>query len=297
MKHINGAPPRIKRDVILQAIIAWANDDIRIRAAILTGSLARNDGLADELSDIDVELIANDPGSLMSDPHWIREIAQLVTELPLNSSHEQRWPTRLAIYSDGTKVDYTLASPQRLNEMASQQKLDPLYERGYRVLLDKAHLTSNLPAPVGSIGISQLPSNDVFRASVEEFWFEATHVPKYLLRGELWLVKQRDHMMKTLLLRMLEWHAITTVPRPVEVWHIGTRMRQWVDQQTWDEIQHTFGRFDAWDAKRAFDATVALYSRLGKEVADAAGLEYPYTVEDSVVRICSTLLAGLGRTS
>jgi aminoglycoside 6-adenylyltransferase len=100
--------------------------------------------------------------------------------------------------------------------------------------------------------------------------------------------------MKGLLLQMLEWHAVSS--RPVDVWHIGTRMKQWVDQPTWDELQQVFGRFDALDSIRAFEATVALYSRLATEVARSAGLEYPRSVESGIMSICSRLLAYLAES-
>lgn len=280
-----------EREAILQNIISWAQGNSAIQALVLTGSLARGDGLADPLSDIDIELIADDPNSLMSDFGWLGEVGKLVTVLPLNPSAEQRWATRLAIYSGGTKVDYTLAAPARIREMAGQQKLDPLYERGYRILLDKAGLTIDLPSPSGHVPTGTLPANEEFRAAVEEFWFEAAHVPKYLVRGELWLVKQRDQTMKALLLQMLEWHAKSS--RQVDVWHIGTRMKEWVDKPTWDELQQAFGRFDAADSIRAFKVTVALYSRLAKEVAGSGGLEYPTSVESGIMSICRPLLERL----
>ncbi|HLI12370.1 MAG TPA: aminoglycoside 6-adenylyltransferase [Alphaproteobacteria bacterium] len=291
-KNASAAAP--ERDVILQKIILWAQDNSAIQALILTGSLARADQLADALSDIDIEIIIDDPTLLMSDFGWLGEIGQLVTVLPLDPSPEQHWATRLAIYSGGTKVDYTLAGPARLCEMANHQKLEPLYERGYKILLDKAGLTNDLPPPSGHAPTRTLPSNDAFRASVQEFWFEAAHIPKYLIRDELWLVKQRDQTMKALLLQMLEWHAASS--RPVDVWHIGTQMKQWVDKATWDELQQVFGRFDVLDSSRAFKATVALYSRIAKDVARSAGFEYPDSVESGIMSICDPLLACLEGT-
>jgi aminoglycoside 6-adenylyltransferase len=281
------------RDAILQNIVVWAQRNRAIQALVLTGSLARTDGLADALSDIDIELIADDPDVLMSDSGWLHEIGAPVTVLHLNPSAGQRWATRLAIYSCGTKVDYTLAAPARLIEMASLQALEPLYERGYRVLLDKAGLTTELPPPSGHVPTPALPTNEAFRAAVEEFWFEAAHIPKYLVRDEPWLAKQRDQTMKTLLLQMLEWHAIAS--GAVDVWHNGTRMKQWLDDATWNQLQQVFGRFDAADARKAFGATVALYSRLGRTVARSAGLEYPESVERGIMSICRPLLAYLDR--
>ena len=50
--------------------------------------------------------------------------------------------------------------------------------------------------------------------------------------------------MKTLLLRMLEWHALARSERPVDVWHIGVHMKAWVDERTWTELHAVFSRFD-----------------------------------------------------
>ena len=62
---------------------------------------------------------------------------------------------------------------------------------------------------------------------MEEFWFEAWHIPKYLKRNDLWVVKFRDWTMKQLLLRMLEWHAIATNGPALDISHIGVHMKDW----------------------------------------------------------------------
>ncbi len=72
------------------------------------------------------------------------------------------------------------------------------------------------------------------------------------------MVKLRDNTMKELLLCMLEWHAIARSPKPVDIWHNGLRMHEWVAPQTWIELQKTFGQFGATDAQRAFEATIQL---------------------------------------
>ena len=45
----------------------------------------------------------------------------------------------------------------------------------------------------------------------------------------------RNQTIKPLLLQMLEGHAVSS--GAVDLWHIGTRMEQWVDKPTWDELQ------------------------------------------------------------
>ncbi len=174
--------------------------------------------------------------------------------------------------------------------MIDGRKLDPLYERGYRVLLDKSGVTAGLPAASYGFPVAGLPTQEKFSALVEEFWFEAFHVPEYLARGELWLVKQRDWTMKELLLRMIEWHAVARNAGPIDVWHIGTRLHEWTDRETSAELQGVFGRFDATDARRAFEATTRLFGRLSREVAQRADLDYPQRVESQITALNARLL-------
>ncbi len=268
------------RTEILDAIVGWAKAHKGVEALVHTGSLVRPDNRADEFSDLDIEIIAARPASLASNDGWLAEIGELITVLRLDEE-DQDWPTRLAIFEGGVKVDFTVAGRRRLEEMI-KSGLDPLYERGYRVLLDKSGVTTALPTASHRFPIPSLPSPDEFRERVEEFWFEAFHIPKYLARGELFLVKQRDWTMKELLLEMIEWHAVATNHEPVDVWHNGTRLKEWTDPDTWRALQETFGRFDAGDQMRAFDETTKLYGRLGREVAARAGFQYPQKVEDKI---------------
>jgi aminoglycoside 6-adenylyltransferase len=278
-------------DDVLESIIEWGTKSEHVQALIQTGSLARKDGSADDLSDLDVEIIMANPTILMANSAWLGEIGDLITVLPLDPEDGQEWASRLAIYAGGVKVDFTLAGIERLRSMATERTLDPLYDRGYRVLIDKAGLTEHLPDPSRGFPVQPLPSQEMFRAAVEEFWFEAFHVPKYLARGELWLVKQRDWTMKELLLRMLEWHALARNSDRIDIWHIGTRLRDWTDAETWKQLQGTFGQFDAADARRAFEATAELYGRLGREVARIVGLEYPQRVEDEIMAISAAIMS------
>lgn len=281
------------RDEYLQSVLDWAGATDAVLALIQTGSLARQDGSADEYSDLDIEIICSDPETLATDDDWLRQIGPVVTVLRLDAGHDQPWPTRLAIYRGGVKIDFTVAGIERLHRMIGPEGLDDLYARGYRVLLDKAGITASLPPPPYRFPAESLPSQQEFQASVEEFWFEAFHVPRYLARGEPWLVKQRDWTMKTLLLRMAQWHAAAVQHGNVDVWHNGLRMDQWTDRDTWQAMQQVFGRFDATDARRAFEATVRLYGRLGREVAERARLEYPQACEDQIQDLNRMVLSRL----
>ena len=264
---------------LIERIVAWAEADDNIRALVMTGSAARNPDTVDRFSDRDIEIIARDPTLLATDDAWIHAIAPVWVSLPLG---DPGGFARLVFFEGGRKVDFGVMDRSHMDRRIARRQLDDLYERGYRVLLDKDGLTTGLPEPTGGSPRHTLPSEAELADTVTEFWFEAAHMPTYLTRGDLWVVKFRDWTMKQMLLRMLEWHALATRGEETDVWHIGTKMKRWVDAETWDELQHVFGRFDRKDSWHALVAMMRLFSRLTHETATALDLDYPADSEEFI---------------
>ena len=193
-------------DAFLARLVGWAEARPDIASMIMTGSRARPGASVDSYSDYDLEIFTDDAHSYTNTSDWTAEIEEVWVFLPTESS--RGCPTRLIIFDGGRKVDFSILPVSALEEAAATQRLDDLYDRGFLVLVDKRGLASRLPSPSYSPPPRRAPTEDEFRATVEEFWFEAWHIPKYLARGDLWVVKFRDWTMKELLLRMLEWHAM-----------------------------------------------------------------------------------------
>lgn len=234
------------KDGFLARITEWAERQPDIRTLVLTGSRARDDGSVDETSDYDIEVVY----------------------LP-ETRADDRYLMRLAVFAGGMKIDFAFAPTTVLEEMVTEQKLNSLYERGYRVLLDKDGLAARLPRATHRPPIGRSPT-------------EASHVPKLLQRNELWVVKTRDWTMKLLLLKMIEWHAIATRGESYDVWHIGSRMEKWAAPQVWERLHAAFGRFDAGDAWPTLLATASLFRDLAIETGQKLGHRYPHDVDRSI---------------
>lgn len=274
---------------LLEAIVAWARSDPNVLALVMTGSRARAGASPDGFADFDLEIIAEDVQALVRDDRWWRAFGE-VWVYWFDEDPEE--PTRLIVYENGQKVDFSLYGRERIHKQ--RENLDELYERGYRVLVDKERLTAELPKPTGAFPVRSLPTQDEFTAVVYEFWFEAFHIPRYLMRDELWVVKFRDWTMKEMLLKVLEWHAIAS--KPTDVWHIGLRMREWVDTKTGEEVGFIFGHFDAADSWRALIATMDLFRRVGRETATQLGLEYPEQTDAHITKYVLSFEERLGRS-
>jgi len=266
---------------LVSRLMAWAESDDNLQAVIQTGSSSRGPDRADRFSDRDIEIIARDPAPLLTDDGWIHRLGNVMVAQYLANGDDP--DTRLVFFDGGRKIDFTIAGRSRLDEMTETGRLNDLYERGYRVLLDKDGLTAGLPAATGAAPRRPLPSAAAFGETVSEFWFEAAHMPTYLVRGELWVVKFRDWTMKEMLLRMLEWHALATRGPETDTWYIGTKMHRWVEADTWREVRGVFSRFDLADSWRGLVAMMALFARLTHETAAALGLDYPVGSEQAVI--------------
>jgi aminoglycoside 6-adenylyltransferase len=268
--------------LLLERIKDWSTASDNVVALIMTGSHARRDDKVDQLSDLDLEIIADHPDELAADNGWLSQFGKVLVSQAFNEGQE--YPTRLVFYEGGAKVDFTLASTKRLTDMVHTRKLDSLYERGYNVIVDKRGVTKNLPAATGQFPKAAPPTQQEFTAAVEEFWFEVAHIPRYLARDELWVAKFRDWTMKENLLNMLEWHAVATSGVPIDVWYIGSHMKDWVAPEIWRELHDVYSRFDSKDSWRGLLATINLFRRLATETAERSGLDYSKGIDQSVTQ-------------
>jgi len=257
-------------DELLRTILAWAETDSRVEAVIQTGSRARRQRV-DALSDLDIELIGAHAPELADDDSWIRALGNVMVTLALanDAPDDLGWPTRLVVFDQGRKVDFTLAGWQRIDDMI-RDGLDELYAHGYVVHLDKTERLSQLPAPLLAPPPRQAPTQTEFASVESEYWFEATQVAVYLARRDLWVVKFRENTMHSCLLKMLEWVVQAT---GTHTWHIGHHMSEWLPEREFALAQRVFTHFDFDDTVRGLNASLTLFEAVSQQAATSFGLE------------------------
>ncbi|WP_067845109.1 aminoglycoside 6-adenylyltransferase [Nocardia lijiangensis] len=273
---------------LLAAVVAWARQDDRITALVQTGSRGRGDRI-DRYSDLDLEIITPYWREFFADRSWLHRFGDVLLAVSFededDADPDAPWPAPLlVVYAGGRKIDITIAGEERLTGMI-EHGLEELYQRGFRVHLDRTGLTARLPVPTGKTPKPAPPDLAEFTAVTEEFFFEATQVPIYLNRGELWVAKFRDNTMKVCLLQMLEWYGSTARDHPRYTWYIGHHMDEWLPADLWRRVHETFGRFDADDARRALDASVDLFAEVAAEVAARLGFSWRGELVDGVQRL------------
>jgi aminoglycoside 6-adenylyltransferase len=255
----------------LRRITAWAGEDDAIRALVVTGSVAA--GTADEWSDLDIEVFTRNPAALLEDAGWHSRFGEvLVVEALPNPDW---YPTRLVYYIDG-KIDFAIAPADAVGRYD--------YERPFKVLVDKDGLTTHLTLAMAT---GEPPSSETFDECIHWFYAAALMIAKSVARSELWEAKNRDADLKTELLRMIEWDHRARYGWDFDTWHVGKRMKYWMDEDVRAALVQCWGRFDGTDTIRALWRSIALFKVLGYRTSDVLGYA-PFdasSVETEVERI------------
>ena len=280
---------------ILRRLTAWAASDDLVRALILESSRAVADAPLDAFSDYDVLLVLGDTQPFLDDEAWARAFAEpLVMFRDTLTTWGMTTYTRLALYADGTKIDYMLWPVELLRQVVASQTPPDVLDWGYRVLLDKDGSTAGLPAPTRAAHVPPRPSETEYLALVEEFWWETTYVAKNLWRDELMHAKYNlDVVMRhDLLTRMLEWRVEVDEGWTWMPGMAGRGLRGKLAPETWTALEATWVGADIEENWRALFAMTGLFRRVAQEVAAALGYTYPLELDERV----SAYLAGVRDT-
>lgn len=248
-----GETDRMNYETALQALTAWARENSRVRALVMTGSGGA--GSPHPLSDRDLEVFTEDVDALLTDETWWSGLGDVLVVERLENGEGDA--TRLIYYAGG-KLDFTILPAASLS--------DRFYDRPFRVLVDKeARATTNEAQPVGWLP----PDHAEFDESVNWAYAASLMCAKAIVRDEMWAAKMRDNDLKEQLLQMLEWDHRTRLGADHDTRYLGTRMTQWMDADVRDDLSSCWGRFDAADSAAALRATLRLYARIAERTASA----------------------------
>ncbi len=271
---------------ILDKIIEWGANEAAVRALLLMGSRAVR-GPADHLADLDIGVFATSHIPYLTDDTWIGQLARPWVYSPDQFYfHDTVVPTRLVIYEGGTKVDFSFWNVASVERLATERYFDT----GYKVLLDKDGTLQPLGPPSFKPTIPPKPSEQEFIRLINEYWFEAYHVAKYLYRGDLWLVKFRDSgSLKVFLLTLMEWYELAKHNWNYDVKWTGKHIRHWLEPEVYGRLDEIFAHFDVEDSWAALFANNALFRDLSGHTARLLGYHYPADLTENLTLFIRTL--------
>ncbi|WP_416150109.1 aminoglycoside 6-adenylyltransferase [Salipaludibacillus sp. HK11] len=273
-----------KEETMLAQLLEWAKKNEEIRTIILTGSRANPYAFKDVFTDYDIELFVKDLQPFLNSDTWMERFGEVVTFDPLKASENDGWITRLVLYEDGTKIDFQISTNESVKKLTNKPDIPLEYENGYMVLLDKDNFTKDIKPPSYSAFVTKEPTEEEYRAVVNEFWWDTSYVAKSLWRDELYSAKYMfDNIIRfNYLQKVIEWYIGIQNDWKVNTNKCGRWFKRYIDKETWEELETTFVGADLEENWNALFRAADLFNRLCREIGEELGYEYPIEVENKI---------------
>ena len=268
-------------DPVIRQLSAWGQAHEAVRALLLTSTRARPHALLDPFSDYDVIVAVRDVQPFFADRRWLAtfgEVLALYRDPIKRIAGYERFAYITQYAHDHLKIDFTILQADLLRHAGDAPELRDELDAGYRVLLDKDHLTDALPPPTYGAYLPTPPTQAEYLELVEVFLHEATYVAKNLWRDELLPAKYSfDHVMKGKLLRqMLEWRVGTAHDWQVRPGVLGKGLKERTPPDVWGALEGTYVGADEGENWQALFDLMALFMRVGTDVGAALDYAYPH---------------------
>ncbi|MBQ8171482.1 MAG: aminoglycoside 6-adenylyltransferase [Oscillospiraceae bacterium] len=256
---------------IRSRILELAEADEGIKAVVAIGSSTRSEVKADEYSDLDLIIAAEDTEKwLYGDiPGRLGDVKISFVDPTLGGGKERR-----VLYNNALDVDMIVFTPEQLVSAVRDGVAGWVCNRGYKVLYDTMGIGEMLDEYVcREVKYSQL-TEDEYKNIVNDFCFHVVWAGKKILRGELWTAKMCiDAYLKNHLLIMLEMYAVNKYKS--DVWHDGRLLDRWADESIKTSLPKCFAHYDREDMIAALAETKSLFAHTAEEVAALKGFAYP----------------------
>lgn len=277
----------ISHENIIQQIQQWAIQEPSIRAVVLTSSRAVPHAQLDAFSDYDVILALTDIRPFFENRAWLETFGSVLAVYrdPLITDRGYQRSAFVTQYEDSLKIDFSLWPVELLKQIVSEPQLTPEFDAGYRVLLDKDHLTDTLPQPTYRSYIPQPPTEAEYQALIESFFLDTAYVAKFLWRDDLVAAKYiLDHSLKHQhLLIMLGWRIEIDYQWALKLGPYGRGLKRLLPQDLWAQLEETYTGPEPGCNWLALFRSIDLMSRVAIEVGEHLGYRYPEPLERRVV--------------
>ncbi len=269
---------------MIEKLIAWGQSQPLVRAMVLTSTRAiPNHPDTDRYSDYDVILALADVQPFHASRDWLAAFGTVLAMFrdPLIEEDGLHWSGNVVQFEEGLKIDFSLWPVEMLRRVARQDPLPDEFDAGYRVLLDKDGLTEGIKPPTYQGYLPHPPAPERYREEIENFFLCATYVAKYLLRDDVMAAKfLLDGEMKHENLRpLLEWHIEIANDWKVKPGNYGRRMKKWLRPDLWADLEGTYAGAGIEENWQALFRLMDLMHKVGSEVGQALGFEYPESIE------------------
>lgn len=274
----------VQGEKMTEQLIKWGEKQDNVRAVLLTSSRAiPNYPYADQYSDYDVVLALQDVSPFHDSRDWLSAFGTVLAMYrdPMQEEDGLSWSGNVVQFEEGLKIDFTLWPVEMLHKVAQQETLDPEFDAGYVVLLDKDGLTQGMQPPSYQGYIPKPPTETRYHEEIENFFLCATYVAKYLLRDDVMAAKYLlDGEMKHENLRpILEWHIEMEHDWKVKPGNYMRRIKKFLRPDLYADLAATYAGAGIEENWQALFRLMDLMHKVGIEVGEKFGFTYPERIE------------------
>ncbi len=277
----------ISHENIIHQLQQWAAEEQSVRAVVLTSSRAIPHAHTDAFSDYDVILALTNIEPFYENRAWLENFGSVLALYrdPLINDRGFQRSAFVTQYEDSLKIDFSLWPVGLLKTILSEPQLTPEFDAGYKVLLDKDHLTDPLKPPTYKSYIPKRPTEAEYQALIESFFLDTGYVAKFLWRDDLVAAKYiLDHSLKHQhLLIMLEWRIEIDHDWALKLGPYGRGLKRRLRQDLWEQFEATYTDAEPSSNWSALFRSIDLMRRVAVEVGDHLGYRYPEQLERRVV--------------
>ncbi len=274
---------------IINSILVWAKQRENVRAVIMIGSRARTDDEADEWSDLDLIVVAEDISEYIQTTSWLNEFgAPLVTftETAFDKTVERR-----VLFEGFLDVDFDFCGPDEYAATLESTDVRDIFRRGYRVLLDKDDWSSRTDSACAVAVHRQSDSPQAILNEIHDYWYHCVWTTKKLKRGELWTALNcLNCYMKTKLLRMIERLSTLSGEVTKDTWYGGRFLEKWAAPSIVRRLHGCFSDYEEPALRRALLRQMEIYDEYASRVAARGGIMYPIEEVRKIKDWIATLL-------
>lgn len=263
---------------MLALILNIAKEDDNIRAVLLSGSRANPDCPKDAYQDFDIVYFVKDVAPYWDNMAWIEEkfgkpaLVQRPESMQLIAPDNDGNYVYLMVFPDGNRIDLTITAS------VYEDDGEPAI-----LLLDKDGTFPEIKVKP-DFWYVKMPNQKCFSDCCNEFHWCLNNVAKGIARDELSYVMEMNHIVRDMLILMLEWYVGTQYNFAVSVGKSGKYFKKYLPTELYERFAKTYSDADYEHIWAAAFEMLYLFGVVAREVAEKLGFVYDEAQEQGIER-------------
>ncbi|MCF7857765.1 MAG: aminoglycoside 6-adenylyltransferase [Candidatus Cloacimonetes bacterium] len=265
------------RKSIIATVRTWAQNEPKIKVVILEGSGCTSH-IKDEFSDHDLNLFVADATEYLAYEDWLKQFDDILVFQKEGFFYQNTFiPTRLVIYQNSPRVDFSFWPVSLLEDWIEKQELPEFYKNGFSVIVDKLNITNKLLPPMNDGFIIDKPTKERFLLNIYNFYFEAAIIAKYLLRKNLWFaLKLSNGPIKNYLQQMIMWQISSRNNWNLKgMNNLGKNLEEKISASTAAKLNNCFSEYDLRSCWKNLVSMMNIFDEISKAISLQIGIKFP----------------------